>query len=113
MKKSFFSVASLVLVLIVGGALVLFNTKPVYSDSSNFPIKVGEAYVIAGGGETVFLKVLTMPDSAGWMNGNLCKEGKFITKNGKRTWANILNPNFIIYVNVNNAFSISKIEDVI
>jgi len=67
MKKTFFGIASFSLVLIIGGGLFLFNAKPTYSDSSNLPLKVGGFYEFSANGGVYVFKIMTLPESSGWM----------------------------------------------
>ncbi len=94
MKNHFLGIASFILVLIIGGGLVLFNAKPIYSDSSNLPIIVGGTYYIHGGESSLLYKILTLPNSSGWMKVELAEGDGPVPS--------------VYYININNAFSIKE-----
>jgi hypothetical protein len=99
MKRPFFRIASLVLILTVGGGLVWLNTKPVYSDSDNVPIKVGEVYFITSCDHAAYYKILAMPNSSGWTKAVQCKSDRSSSSGWQEE-------RYTMHININNAFMI-------
>jgi len=104
MKKPFFGIASFILILIMGGGLAFFNVRPIYSDSPTLPIIIGGIFNINGAGTSGAFKVLTLPDSSGWMKVNECVS-VFGTE---ETWEPTEK---IFYLNLNNAFLITALKE--
>ncbi|MHB8054954.1 MAG: hypothetical protein ACYDH3_06880 [Candidatus Aminicenantales bacterium] len=104
MKKQFMGPAFIVLVLIAAGGFILINAKPVYSDFSNLPIRIGGFYSVDFGNDARQIKILSMPDSSGWIKANALEPDN----DDPKKYVESKDINFINLQNANVIYEISN-----